>query len=422
MKLLVTVLGRRPSDYARVLWKVEEKRYGPFGPPARALVEYEEVDHALLLIPDSLIEPQGEAYPVQEWVAELDGPFEPLVLPSRYAPKVEGNVLDFYYAALFHFVDWFHEQSLKPEEPLTIVLEGSTGLNVLQLLLYRAVVDFAQTLAYTREVNLKVYTADPVNPKMAEQVIALHLTESRPVIPTLSRLSLHQGTELLLPGKIVGPDHNFRIRRDELGRYWHKDDLRAFLAAVYQGIPLGILSWYPAQPKEVWRVLAELYTYASQKTEFHDGKLVRLIELTEWWRAYVLGMLLAVELQTHFAELLDRWRRTGLVTLQDLGKLVDRLYRHAPVLRNRFQAERAIRDLNVNGMSLPALLDDIIRGSASRERGSDQIRLNQRNFFAHMGFERNAVEVGLIPDSGEIGFRYSENSKKTIQRFLRTSV
>ena len=422
MKLLVTVLGRRPSDYVRVLWQVGEKRYGPFGPPAQALVEYEQVDHALLLIPDSLIEPQGESHPVQEWVAELDGPFEPLVLPSRYAPKVEGNVLDFYYAALFHFVDWFRGQSLKPEEPLTIVLEGSTGLNVLQLLLYRAVVDFAQTLAYTREVNLKVYTADPVNPRIVEQVVALHLTESRPVIPALSRLGLHQGIELLLPGKIVGSDYNFRIKRDELGRYWHKDDLRAFLAAVYHGIPLGILTWYPAQDKEAWRVLAELYTYAIQKTEFNDGKLVRLIELTEWWRAYALGMLLAVELQTHFAELLDRWKRTGLATLQDLEKLVDRLYRHAPVLHNRFQAESTIREINTKGASLPALLDDVMQNPASRERVADQRGLDRRNFFAHMGFERNAVEVDLIPGTGKIGFRYSENSKKTIQRFLRTGV
>ncbi|GAB4559022.1 MAG: hypothetical protein Kow0047_04580 [Anaerolineae bacterium] len=423
MKLLVTVLGRRPSNYAKVLWRVGNERYGPFGPPARALVEHEQVTHALLLIPDSLIEPQSESHLAQEWVAELDGPFESLVLPSRYAPKVEGNVLDFYYAALFHFVDWFRQHSPEPEQPLTVVLEGSTGLNVLQLLLYRAVLDFAQALAYTREVELKVYTADPVNERMAGQEVALHLTESRLVIPALPRLDLQQSTGLLSPGSVVGNDDDFRAKRDELGRHWRREDLRVFLAAVYQGIPLAILTWYPTQAEAAWRVLDELYKYACRKTESHDGKRVRQVELTEWWRAYALGMLLAVELRTHFAEVLDRWDQTGLATLQDLEKLVDRLYQHAPVLRNRFQAERTIRDLDVEGVSLPAFLGDIMRGSAGQEGKAVERSPDKRNFFAHMGFERNAVEVDLTPAPGrEVGFRYSQGSEKTIQEFLRSSV
>ncbi|RMD61119.1 hypothetical protein D6833_08690 [Candidatus Parcubacteria bacterium] len=424
MKLLVTVLGRRPSQYVKVLWRVGDVRYHqPCGPPARALVQHERVTHALLVIPDSLIEPQAESDLAQEWAIELDGYFEPLVLPSRYAPRVEGNVLDFYYAALFHFADWFRKHTPAPEQPLTVVLEGSTGLNVLQLLLYRAVLDFTQALAYTREVELKVYTADPVNEQMAGRDVALYLTESRPVIPALPRLDLQQGTGLLLPSEIVGRDYDFRAKRDELGRHWHWDDLRAFLAAVYQGIPLGILTWYPTQAEAAWKVLDELYKYACRKTESHDGKRVRQVELTEWWRAYALGMLLATELQTHFGEVLDKWKQRGLATLQDLGKLVDRLYRHTPVLRNRFRAERAIRGIDVESVSLPAFLADIMRGSAGQAGKAVERRPDKRNFFAHMGFERNAVEVDLIPTpDSQIGFRYSQGSEKTIQKLLRNSI
>ena len=169
-------------------------------------------------------------------------------------------------------------------------------------------------------------------------------------------------------------------------------------------------------------MLGELYTYASRKTEFQDGKRVRQVELTEWWRAYALGMLLAVELRIHFAEPLNKWKETGLVTLEDLEKLVGRLYRHAPVLLNRFQAERTIRGLNVEGVSLPALLSDIMQDSASRERQGGRRDPDKRNFFAHMGFERNAVEVDSIPNCNEVGFRYSKGSKKIIQGYLCHSI
>ncbi|HGX92211.1 MAG TPA: hypothetical protein ENK35_02725 [Candidatus Tenderia sp.] len=436
MKLLVTVLGRRPAEYVNVHWRVDGKCYGPLGPPAQALAEHEQVTHALLLIPDSLLEvtSHGESSDLcrqaAEWTEEMGEIFEPFVLPSRYAPKIQGSVLDFYYAALYHIVDWFRQHVPKSERSFTILLEGSTGLNVLQLLLYRTVQDFAQTLAYTREVELKVYTADPVTRQMEDQEVALHLTESRQVIPMLPHFGLLNNANLLQPGKEVGGDPKYREKRDALNRYWHQNDLLTFLAAVYQGIPLGILTWYPKQANEAWKVLTTLYRYALMKASFHEGRVVRQVELSEWWRTYALGFLLAIELRTHFSESLERWQETEFATLQNLDKLVAKLYRYAPVLLNRFQAERSLQNIDIEklkSLSTPVLLVQV--GRSSCEAGS--IRKDpaehgppgpdKRNFFAHMGFERNAVEAVLTAD-GEIGFRYSENSRNSIQKYLRESV
>lgn len=419
MKVLVTVLGRPPSKYIQVHWQVGQKIYNLFGPPARALVEHEQIDQALLLIPDSLVQHEREA---DEWAANLGFPFQPLVLPSRYTPTVEGNVLDFYYTALFRFVDWFRSYHLESERPLTLILEASTGLNVLQLLLYRAVLDFAQALAYTREVELKVYTADPVTPQMAGRVVALHLTESRPVPPALPRLGLKPDPKLLSPERVAAQDKEFREKKKQLGAYWPWDEVRAFLGAVYQGIPLGILTWCPTQEKasEAWQVLHGLYSYAYQKTESQDGKHKRLLAWTEWWRAYSLGMLLHLELYQHFHPVLQRWERCQLATLQDLEQVVARLYRDIPVLLNRFKSEQSLR-IEVEDRTLPALLSELQQSQSPVRKDSERPGPDMRNFFAHMGFERHTVEVDKLPD-GQSGFRYHERHRKTIARILSKSI
>jgi len=428
MKVLISVLGKPFTKYQEVSWHLAGQSAEPFRTrmPAQLLAHLFQVDHTLVLIPDSLSTGGSTYLELQEQPEELlpdeawegfKGELHRFVLPSRYSAKVLGDVRDFYQAGMFFLARWFSEHLSEPNAPLELYLETSTGLNILQLLTYRMVREIAGALAFFRQVSLEIYNADPVGQSTTQGEI--FPTEIyRPLRAALNRFSINTTPRLLEPydrlSSHPGQNPEYRGLRDEMARLWPSKEVMAFLNSIYYGIPLGLIRWFCEKPAQIFEVLGQLYNHFLKQARLlkkENSRFLRPVRLGSDFASYALGALLSHQLQSRWNFFSANLKIEG-TTYQQMKDLMSHMYRDHPVIRNRFEAERTIQPNTLNCKKFPSLLSQCLK---SEEVPCESI--DKRNFFAHAGFERCAVKVDR--KNGEIYFRFAEEKEGTIQNFLR---
>ncbi len=427
MKVLISVLGKPFTKYQEVSWHLAGQSAKPFRTrmPAQLLAHLFQVDHTLVLIPDSLSTGGSTYLELQEQPEELlpdeawegfNGELHRFVLPSRYSAKVLGDVRDFYQAGMFFLARWFSEHLSEPNAPLELYLETSTGLNILQLLTYRMVREIAGALAFFRQVSLEVYNADPVGQSTTQGEI--FPTEIyRPLRAALNRFSINTTPRLLEPYDRIslhpGQNPEYRGLRDEMARHWSSREVVAFLNSIYYGIPLGLIRWFCEKPAQIFEILGQLYNLFLKQARLlktENPRFLRPVRLGPDFTPYALGALLSNQIQSCWPFFDTDLKRHG-ATYQQMRSIMGHIYRDHPVIRNRFEAEPTIQQERLNCSVFPALLSHCLGYNDVCES------INKRNFFAHAGFERCAVKVDRR--NGEIYFRFAEEKENTIQNFLR---
>ena len=447
MKVLISVPGFT-QEYQEIEYRVFNGDGEPSRVtarmPAQAFADVSQVDHVILLIPDSLgtgetydrlqkaairlaLEPFQKSTDSQHLTVVLDGDLlepsqkstklHPFVLPSRYATHISGDIRDFYQAVVFFLSRWFAEHLVSKDDNLEIMVEASTGLNILQIFVYRAVREVAGVLAFVRDVTLRVYNSDPV--RRDTQHADIFLTEEHaPLHATLARIHIESTPRWATPYKNTphpGQDPQYRKIRDWLVTRWSGQEASAFLNAAYHGIPLGIVHWFCPQPEEIFQGLETLRQYVLTRV-FRDpttGGWVRPVRLGPDVAPYALGALLSRQLQIHWSFFTEALRHDG-ATYTQIETFMKTMYRHHPVILNRFLAERSIQPDRIACSQYPSLLAHCVRNRGGCRNTN---AIDQRNFFAHAGFERCAVEV-FQDTGGKVHFRYAEGAKDTIMRWL----
>lgn len=422
MKILVGILGRDPGSYYEVTWRIQDSTIRA-KMPLEALAEHLQVDHVIVFVPDSL--GKGETYADVRQSAEglvrtYQPSWHPVVLPSRYSSVVLGDPGDFYQAAMLELSRWLAEHlpppvpDVKKDPPVELFLETSTGLNVFQVFAYRAIQILAGALAFVRDVDVRVYNADPVQ-KESQEVEIFLTEEHRKFRSTLPRF--HVPSTPRLAGTYrdhphPGQDPEYQKIRDELKRLWSGDEVAAFLNAVYHGIPLGIIHEFHPEPEKILQTLQTLFQYIIAQIRRNEaGVWIRPVSLGPDVVPYALGALLSRELQARWPYFTASLKDSG-ATYDQLRTLMEHVYRHHPVILNRFLAERSIQPERISCLQFPSLLARCMEGS-----GNCDGKIDMRNFFAHAGFERCAVEVLKDPE-GHIRFRYAEQHLETIRKWL----
>ncbi len=426
MRVLISVLGKLYEKYKEVDWYRAGQSTEPFRTrmPAQALARAFQVDHTLILIPDSLntastyleLQKQSEKLlPDAAW-KDLSGELHRFVLPSRYSGKVLGDIRDFYQASIFFLAKWFAEHLSNPDIPLELYLETSTGLNILQLMTYRAVREIAGALAFFRQVSLEVYNADPVGQSTTQGEI--FPTEIyRPLRAALNRFAIHTTPRLFESYNRhphPGQDRRYRDLRDRIAHLWPSGEIVSFLNSVYYGIPLGIIRWFCSTPSQIFEDLKQLYNFFLEQAHPLEEPVLRFlrpVRLGVDFAPYALGALLSHQLQSRWNFFSANLKSEG-ITYQQMKDMMSHMYRDHPVIRNRFEAERTIQPNALNCITFPALLNQCL---GSSEVSCESV--DKRNFFAHAGFERCAVKVDR--KNGEIYFRFAEEKEDIIQNFLR---
>ncbi|NPA06348.1 MAG: hypothetical protein GXO54_02970, partial [Chloroflexi bacterium] len=261
-------------------------------------------------------------------------------------------------------------------------------------------------------VTFWVYNADPVN--CNTQHAEIFLTEAyQPLRASLDRVQMGATPRLAEPyanASHPGNDTAYRALRDALNQTWSARDVAAFLNAVHYGIPLGIVHWFHENPKQVFQGLEKIYQYVLGHAHREAGRFVRPVRLGPDVAPYALAALLSWQLQQRWDFFTAALKCAG-ATYAQMRDFMDQMYRDHPVILNRFQAERTIQPENVHCPHYPALLAKC--GSTQTQcKGT----IDRRNFFAHAGFERCAVEVDQA--NGEPCFRFAATARNTVQRYL----
>jgi len=418
MKVLISVLGKPFEKYKEVEWHLSGQSTRT-RMPAQVLASVFQVDYTLILIPDSLgtgstyfeLQNPGRLLPDHAW-EHISGKLYRFVLPSRYSVTVLGDVRDFYQACMLFLARWFAKHLSDPNEPLKLYLETSTGLNILQLMTYRAVHEIAGALAFFRKVSLEIYNADPVTGNTTQGEV--FLTESYPEVrAALKRFAIKATPRWLEPynnNSHPGEDPTYRNVRDALVQLWSGKDLVAFLNAIYYGIPLGIIRWFHENPVAIFDALRQIYRHFLAQAKDGNSRFLRPVRLGPDFAPYALGALLSHQLQTQWPFFSVNLKSQG-ATYEQMTNIMERMYWDHPIIRNRFEAERTIQPNELRCPSYPVLLKECGSFKDTSCQGVDK-----RNFFAHAGFEQCAVEVDK--KAGEIHFRFAQEKESTIQSFL----
>ncbi len=272
----------------------------------------------------------------------------------------------------------------------------------------------AGVLAFLRNVEIQVFNADPVRKESQEAEIFL-TEEHRKFRAILPRWHVPSTPRLAAPYRNhdhPGQDPAYQKTRNRLKDLWPGGEAAAFLNAVHHGIPLGIVHWFHPEPEEIFSMLEEVFSYAIARLRRADTALwVRSVGLGPDIEPYALGALLSQELTARWAFFSETLKHHG-AAYDQLCSLMKQMYRHHPVILNRFLAERSIQPDQIRCQQFPSLLANCMGGGNCPEG-----RLDMRNFFAHAGFERCAVEV-LRDEEGHFRFRYTEGARETIRRWL----
>ncbi len=427
MKVLISVPGST-QGYQEIEYRVfngdEELSRVSARMPAQALADVLQVDHVILLVPDSL--GKGRTYeaimgdaiqlslePFQESQVRV----QPFVLPSRYSTHVKGDIRDFYQAAILSLARWFENHLGQKDDTLEIMVEASTGLNILQVFVYRAVREIAGVLAFLRNVTLRVYNSDPVGKNTTRADIFL-TEEHAPLHAMLTRVHVESDPRLAKSfgdHPHPGTDMGYRDIRDRISSLWSGHEVAAFINSVYHGIPLGIVQWVHMHPKTIFKGLEDLWHYIIEHMYQDDttGVWYRPVRLGPDVAPYALGALLSGQLKQQWSFFRGDAKQKG-ATYQEMKTFMERMYRHHPVILNRFLADRSIQPEEISCFEYPSLLDRCLGNKGTCAETS----IDYRNFFAHAGFERCAVEVFRDPE-GKVRFRYAEGAKETIMKWLR---
>ena len=293
--------------------------------------------------------------------------------------QFEGNAGDFYVGVFFGLIDKMVEilGDRGLPEGFEFILDLTHGLNFNTVMTYQVVLDITSILSYFSDVKLKVLNSDPFNPFNQNQILNINTIQNKKVLPNLVAYKTDK--------RPIKPYHNLESNiKEELGKKLrdfpdYKNNIMTFLSAFIFGLPVHTLTYMPNANHlrkiiELWHTLYECDITVS------GNKVLRMYEFTDNFtnmvKAYFVGWLLE---KKGFSARED-------VQLYNIIMLNDKIYKKLPVIKNRIDREidevQNIRKKLTNQYQNYSVL-----------LNKNQQNIDQRNFFAHAGFEHNALDL-----------------------------
>ncbi len=318
----------------------------------------------------------------------------------------EGQILDYYYCLLYCLATELVDAGLS--EKLEVHLDLTHGLNFMPVLTYRALKEVLQVIALLHEVRFAAYNADPF---FGDQPSCLHIHEVENVevghlIPTMSPFEVNESHKLF--EKLVIEEQEARegkskvVALKSVDKSWVKDTL-TFLGGGVFGLPL-VLSTFFVPGENVRQKLDDALCAHRGKIENSCSprlEVKRQARFTPLFRVLVIVYLVAQLLQ-------DTVPNRKELSFDELKSLHQSLFKRNVLFNSAIgkeikSMERIYRAPN-SWRCWNAL--------EGRTCGS----LDRRNFFAHAGFEKNAVQ--FRSQNGELFLRYDPEKLTNIQNFI----
>jgi CRISPR-associated protein Csx1 len=321
----------------------------------------------------------------------------------------KGKMRDYYSFLFYHLAEEF----VKGDEPLYIYLDLSHGINYMPVLTYQAIKEAGALVAIKREVTLETYNSDPVTGKPSESDrFQINKVNEEKVEFTIKKY-LKTGSKSRPLEPLSQDVDRKRLDAEITNTLPKKEEILAFLGAVFHGLPLAIFTFYPEidtlkdkirQIYEKWREHINL---------IHENESLiceRKLAFTDFFEVLVRTVVIGESFNIE---------RRCKVMLKELKDLYERFFKDKFVgyfIEKEFdQTFEKIKDKI--GKDWKFLIEIM------REEHSEQIKIgapDRRNFFAHAGFEGNAVL--LRREENNIYLKYDASSIETIRRYCMEGI
>jgi CRISPR-associated protein Csx1 len=336
--------------------------------------------------------------------------------------KFSGNAMDFYYGVLKELSFKFSQllKGVGNEEKIEVIFDATHGINYTTLLSYRALKDILEILAYGFDVKMKVLNADPYVSGLEEKgIFNINVIEDTKILPRIlvyndSRepIRLFKGIkedsfkEKL--GKEISDFFN-SIFSDGYSEYRRK--VMIFLGSLLFALPVFLIRYMIASG-ELYKEMKEISQKFEEKISVStDGKfeIRRVVQFSESFANFVKAFLVSSVLEKLGFECMEEVPLTVIKELKK--KIFDGKFQ---VESNRIDVEiDKIEDLPKNGHLLYenyrayySIVDKDYKANPEPDK---------RNFFAHAGFEKNAISLCKRDD---IYIRIMEDNRKRSENLI----
>ncbi len=318
-----------------------------------------------------------------------------------------GCMLDYYNFLFYRFAEIFVERFAEIEE---VHLDLTHGINFMPVLTYRSLREIVEIINIFKKIRFVVYNADPYTKGVSKR-LHLNIVEDTVPVPFPPNKRV-KNLRTLNPHVDFSPEerrklyeNDLKIQETELSA----ENISAFLGALYNGLPLALFSFYPSSEQllSFLKKSHEVYkTYIRVKTE-NALFVERHVKFTDDFKACVSAWLVAEFL-----------RKKGLISspkdeveINELKNLNENLFSYDPRWENLIKNDlhRIEEDVKANNFTSSSWT--VYNKVLDKQEGP----LDFRNFLAHSGFERNAVE---LKRDGELLYcRYVKKHLDTIKKF-----
>ena len=382
------------------------------------------------------------------------GTFPSLVFRKTF--HFVGEARDYLYVSLFLVMvyllrdEWFLRELKEDNLELELWLDITHGMNYtitfsLELAELLGMI-FSNLTA--RPVKLKFFQSSPFNPRNLRDPIYIHELLEREVKP-LERLDILEGFPVnspnvtsLIINKVSGYDDYWRGRAKALNT---NSNIKEYLNAIFpalralkhvlssqrNGIILGFLSlinWQDVK-NSIQQALNNIEFLACKGALEELRKSVVVVEEGERVRierqvklsSNISKVLYAISLAKYFSRIYDLAIREGLYLPDEECLVVDvlkekvaggELRKYFPLISDSFKV-MVENEIGNEKRGLMRWKEDDNSEYKLLENGTP----NERNFLAHAGFERRAVEYKV--KDGKLLIRYRDDRKDYIRRFLK---
>jgi len=294
---------------------------------------------------------------------------------------------------------------------LEVILDITHGINYMPTLTYRALREILHILAYTYDVNLKVLNADPYIRQVRPQKLNINVIEETKILPNL--VAYKSGKRPIEPRK---EHQEYGQIIDNFLRQitYNKQNIHIFLSAFIYAMPVFVISYLiNSQNIEnlINQISREFERYITINKDYKiiiERNLEYRIEFENLIKTYLVNSILEAK---GFSSKAD-------IPLTDIQQLNDKVFSELAIESNRIDKE--IKE--INDIQSLSTLQQNYQVYIQLLNKPIQNRIDKRNFFAHAGFEYNAIELRKINDNIEVRIRENLKVKEDAENLLENAL
>ncbi|RUM60469.1 MAG: TIGR01897 family CRISPR-associated protein [Persephonella sp.] len=271
------------------------------------------------------------------------------------------------------------------------------------VLVYRAIKELTEILAFFYEVNLTVYNTDPAIPIKNVKELNVNVIEQTKIIPNPLK---YKATGKSIINKLEN-NENFIEDLKKLNKKLTDDikhkDISAFIGAIYNGLPLALYTFFPIINElekyiDTAFKLYEKYIYIENKEKLLINKITYF---TFNFRIYLFTYFFAnLFLKKELIE-----NRKSEVSLKEIINVKDKFFNFNEKIK--LSIDREIHDLKSTVKNSKLELNKFYK--LNELKGIQDNEPSNRNFLAHSGFEYKSILIKVLDgENKDIVIKYRD--------------